>query len=246
MESGQTKSVAITIREWAQFLLLLFAAAWGAYTFIWKEIWVPRSAPINITMGLDVKESGIVESGVGKNSGSLIAVEMKVSARNPSARTVYLLKSVWVAYGNKLAAEIGDDNGAFLKNVNDTLNAPSGLLQVDRYAAVDSSSIAAAGELLSDELLKPQEVVSRTILFYVPRGKYDLLIVQALVPSSGVAGAAEVDWNVDDRESLVPACFRIDDNKRTEMQKDKNGDCVGDPRLELQMSASDTAISLSH
>ena len=80
----------------------------------------------------------------------------------------------------------------------------------------------------------------------MPRGKYDWLEVQAFMPTTGMAQAAEISWQLQQDGTLVPSCYRITNNTRTKMKADTDGSCVAEPEVELQQSFSDTSISLSH
>ena len=71
----------------------------GCWTFIFKEIEVPKSAPVNISLNLQLKK---IETP--QNNEVLSAIEMKISATNPSTREIYLLPNAWVAYGGHIAA----------------------------------------------------------------------------------------------------------------------------------------------
>lgn len=246
IESGSTRISAVAIREWVQFSLLLFASVWAIYTFVWKEIWTPKSAPINISMNLELKEVGAGDLKTGNEQKSLLAVEMKISARNPSSRTIYLLPSVWLATGSRLAVENGDDNASFTKIADDSVNSSNGVYEAGRYFSYESSSTVAVGKLFYDDVLKPGETTSRTVLFYVPRDEYDLLDVVALMPTATEAGVVELEWKLDENSGLVPTMYRVSPGgERIEMKPNKNGN-YEDPTLELQMAASMSQLSLWH
>src|SRR5437763_12580581 len=88
------------LNTWVQILGILIAAGWGIWTFIYKEIKVPKSAPVNISLNLQLKK---VETNPSRQG--LTAVEMKISATNPSSREIYLLPNAWVAYGGHINSE---------------------------------------------------------------------------------------------------------------------------------------------
>src|SRR5256885_1464223 len=103
---SQRRDFGEILNTWVQTIGICIAAIWGVYTFVFKEILVPKSAPVNVTINLQLKKIG-----TGPTNGNLTAVEMKISATNPSSRKVYLLPSVWVAHGIRIKAVERDDAG---------------------------------------------------------------------------------------------------------------------------------------
>src|SRR5438128_1254137 len=102
MADETKRTLAQEISSWMQILGIVIAAAWGAWTFVYKEIVVPKSAPVNVTVDLELKK--IAGGQPGENKKKLIPVQFKVSAKNPSSREIYLLPSVWMAIGVKVAS----------------------------------------------------------------------------------------------------------------------------------------------
>src|SRR6266404_5182874 len=88
-----------------QIVGILIAAIWGVYTFFEKEVFIPKSAPVNISVNLQLKK---VATGSGNQAG-LTAVEMNVSATNPSTREIHLLPSAWSARGVRIKAAERDE-----------------------------------------------------------------------------------------------------------------------------------------
>ena len=246
MEKESKKSKATGIREWVQFALLLFASAWAIWTFVFKEVMAPRSAPINITMNLDLKEVGARPQETAEEQESLSAVEMKISAKNPSSRTIYLLRSAWVATGYKIASSNGDDEDSFVKDTNDVINLSDGVYEAGRDFALGSFNTVAVGRLFLDSVLKPGESVSRTLIVYVPREKYDMLEVQVLMPTVAVEGAVDLDWTLNKDGILEPTVYRLGaPGRRVPMEPDQDGG-FSDDALELQMATSMAQLSLWH
>ena len=99
MARSSERTIGQEVNTWVQTFGILVAAAWGVYTFIYKEIVLPKSAPVNISVNLELKTIGPSNPQETEAKKQLIAVEMKVSATNPSPREVYLLPSIWFAYG---------------------------------------------------------------------------------------------------------------------------------------------------
>jgi hypothetical protein len=239
MKSQQ--SFGRVINTWMQVIGIFAAATWGVYTFVHKEILIPRSAPVNITMDLQLKEAGTRSQNGSYTMDDLIAVEMVVSAENPSSREVYLLPSAWAAYGYRVAVANEysiPENGAII--ASDT--SRNSYLEIHSERA--SGSMVATGGLFSDEFLKPGERIERTIMFHVPTDGYDLLEVETHMPTAARAGAVELEWRLNQEQILEPIMYRIGANgERKPMETDENG-YYSDPSLELQQAHSQSQLSL--
>lgn len=191
MGSVVNRSRSKEINTWTQTAGIIVAAIWGIYTFGYKEIFIPNTAPVNISMDLQLQKVGISN----KKKNRLIAVEMKVSATNPSSRGVKLLPSIWIAYGEKLV--FIDENTLFNKKLNSALNIQN---ESFKQKHVESKFIAtvAGGNLFLDDYLKPKETRTRTIIFHVPDKKYDVLEVKAIMPSGEDTGIVKLKWRFDE------------------------------------------------
>ena len=152
----------------------------GAWTFIYKEIVVPKSAPVNVTVDLELKK--ISAGAGGENKKKLIPVQFRVSAKNPSTREIYLLPSVWMATGTKISPGDNDigDVPAITSSNEQTV--------AQRHAAVNENVIIAFGGLVEDDSLKPNEVTTRTFILYVPPNEYDSIDLLTIVPTIAEEG----------------------------------------------------------
>jgi hypothetical protein len=56
---------------------------------VYKEIFIPKTSPINITVDLDLKEVEPIQAGA-KTSDKLVPIELTISAKNPSTREIHL------------------------------------------------------------------------------------------------------------------------------------------------------------
>ena len=241
MTNSQQRSFGQELNTWVQTIGIIAAAMWGAYTFIYKEITIPKSAPVNITVDLQLRKAGTCGL-IKKEEEPLIAVEMKVSATNPSSREVHLFPSAWIAYGYKIDPEDKSDS-MFCKGAVVSLNSRQGIF-IERHSSLTSYSIVAAGSLFTDSALKPNEKLARTLVFHIPRNKYDSVQVFAAMPTEAKASDVLLEWDLDDSGSLVPSMYRIGKNgERTPLMKYKSGG-YSDAQLELQMAAQISQLSL--
>jgi hypothetical protein len=238
MEMSPERTVAQKLNTWAQTIGIVIAAAWGVYTFIYKEVMLPRSAPVNISVNLQLKKIGFASSQIQDENKSLIAVEMRVSATNPSPREVYLLPSAWIVYGHKIG--VLRERRAFTEEAITALNSGQGIY-VEKHSAPVTTSVVAIGSLFADDVLKPNEAATRTVVFHVPPGRYDWLDVQAIMPTMAKKGGAALEWKFDEKAGLVPVIYRV--NARGEREK-MGDEASSDPHLELQSAHSMAALSL--
>jgi hypothetical protein len=243
MATPSERTFGQELNTWVQTIGIIIAAVWGAYTFIYKEIMLPKSTPVNISVNLQLKKIGTPASQAQARKNALIAVEMQVAAINPSAREVFLLPSAWVVYGVKVVDTFREGN-TFAKEAVSSLNSREGIY-VEKYATSTTTSVVAIGNLFRDEVLKPNEKATRTLVFHVPPGGFDWLEVQAVMPTMGRKGGATLEWGFDEKNnSLVPVVYRVSaSGERKEMEKDKAG-AYSDSRLELQMATAMSALSL--
>jgi hypothetical protein len=238
MEEGNSqteRNLGKTISTWVQIVGILTATVWGVYTFVYKEIKVPRSAPVNITVNLQLKKVG-----TGVTKGNLTAVELKCSAANPSSRQIFLLPSVWVAYGKRIAAK-NADAAEFAKEASAVLKDSTSLAPANRHITVANTSVVAIGRLFPDTVLKPGETSGRTIVFYVPKSDYDSVELVVLMPSGADLRGIESEWTLTQEAVLNPTIYRINKNgPRTTMTESE----YSAKPFELQQTGASAEISL--
>jgi hypothetical protein len=74
MTETKVGSVGEVIRSWIPPIGIVIAAVWGVYTFIYKEIIIPQSAPVNVSIGLQIQEAGIAKDVEHSLSAVLVEV----------------------------------------------------------------------------------------------------------------------------------------------------------------------------
>jgi len=238
MADATKRSLGQEINSWVQTIGIVIAAAWGTWTFVYKEIVVPKSAPVNVTVDLELKK--IAGGQPGANKKKLIPVELRVSAKNPSSREIYLLPSVWMAYGVKVASNehaLGDVPAVTSHNEESFSQ---------RHADVAESVIVAFGGLVEDDSLKPNEVTARTFIFYVPQNEYDYIDLVTVIPTVAKKGAVDLEWKLGAKGQLEPTWYRLD-AKGTQQGVIKGEDVSSystTNQLELQRSITRATLSL--
>ncbi len=201
--------LAGSFHTWIQTIAIILAGAWAAYTFIYKEVLVPKAAPINLALNLQPQR---VSQDLGRaKADHLIPVELKIVANNPSTRTVYLLPSLWLAYGVTYSEK---DDLTIGQKVEATL-APAAATAMfsyaERHAETKSRMLIAGGRALRDVSLKPGEAVTRTMVFYVPANRYRMLTISLYVPTVSKKDSMDIVWRHNAvAGNFVPTVYLID------------------------------------
>lgn len=243
MSSSAEKTLAEKISIWMQIIGIVIAAIWGVYTFVFNEILKPNSAPVNISMNLQFKKLTAPDSKIANGDENLIAVEMMATATNPSSREIYLLPSAWIAWGNKFEKFGGDD---FDERVNEALKAPEGNKMTEKYAWIARPSTSAntdtvaSGRLFADTNLKPNETITRRIVFHVPE-KFNMVDIWATMPSTTEKDSFQAEWKFANN-GLQPSIYCMVDGKRISQEAKNKDSCPNN--AELQWSNSLASFSL--
>jgi hypothetical protein len=234
---SQKRSVEERLNTWMQIVGICIAAVWGVYTFVFKEITVPKSAPVNVTLNLQLKKVGTSAAEAG-----LIAVGMTASATNPSSREIHLLPSAWIAYGVSITTAERDDP-TFNKKALTALADPENVSTVQRHAKRLNNSIVAMGRLFFNTALKPGETLVRNIVFYVPIGKYDLVNLISTMPNTTAdPKRIELKWALRNNVLEFNA-YQLDRTGKRILETAKNGS-YGYSEAKVDQTEANTQISL--
>jgi hypothetical protein len=195
VKCGQALSKPSTARG-VQTTAIVLAGVWALYTFVYKEILLPKSAPVNVSIDLQLKK---IES-TDQQSNQLVCVEMAVKAVNPSSRVAHLLPSVWFAHGCKIG-KLDSDDGQFRDNLSTALGGSSKhsslLYFQQKHFSRSNWTFVGGGGLFEKRVLKPSEAISFTLILSLPLLAYDVLRVEAHIPTVGDADGIEGVWSID-------------------------------------------------
>jgi hypothetical protein len=252
------KSLGEKLNTWVQTVGIvigsIIVSLWGLYAFYYKEIYIPKSAPVNITLDLLLKKSDVSETKRNSKNQRLYAIEMKVAAKNPSSRTIYLFPNRFVVYGlntDVTYSWINDGYENFVeKNISNIKKYFCGMLP--KHSPIIKRSLIVVGELFTDKFLKPNEMVGRTLIFHVPRGEYDMLEVFARIPTNAKdTKKFTVEYYYDKQNDFDYALCRITaDGKVEPLKADEKGEYIDASKdieyqkIEYQASETNSMISL--
>jgi len=239
MAEKRERTLGESLNTWLQIVGILVAAVWAAWTFVYKEIQVPQSAPINISMNLQLKKAGV---GTGK--APMVALEMRISATNPSTRRVYLLPSLWTINGCKRTPSQFSDDESFGRFAVRVLNAHAGQ-STERYSSLDCSALVAAGDLFTDVWLNPGESVARTEILHIPSGRYDLVSADASMPTADVEVIGKWSYRYSWEDGgIVGELCRVNTNHECAPVAAKGERGYIDAGIGYQVAESQSEISL--
>src|SRR5262245_14017135 len=100
MEGRRSNTASKVIREWTQFVVLLFATAWGVYTFVYKETILPARRPATLTVTATLEE-------LARNDEQVL-IRLRIRAVNHTDRKVYVPALWYRVRGIELSPQEGD------------------------------------------------------------------------------------------------------------------------------------------
>jgi hypothetical protein len=146
--------------RWVQLLAIVVGSLWAVYTFYWQAILVPGWAPAHIN--LEVTLTPVPDRQVAAEGRDM---SLTFRAINPSGRKLYLLRNLWLLQGLKRHALPAD--AGFLGRADAALGSDP-LAQTEHGVQVEPMAIQAAGAIFSDEVIQPNESISRAVVVRLP------------------------------------------------------------------------------
>ncbi|TSA13467.1 MAG: hypothetical protein D4R73_00885 [Deltaproteobacteria bacterium] len=241
MANSRERSLGEQVNTWVQISAIIAAALWAIYTFVYKEITVPKSAPINVTLNLKLKKVG---AGNIKDKKPLAGIEMNVLAKNPSSLKIHIFPSIYVVYGYKITDTLNE----FLNNPTLKKSFQKEFFW-SKHSAEEPWSIVTFGNLLEGTIdLKPGEEVTRTLVFYVPVGEYDCLRAHAIIPNAKDRRGIKLEWYFSHKGPIATVLRKKADGSyeaiaRREEKEEESWE-YRDERCELQQADTMSMISL--
>lgn len=227
------KSFAQNINLWLPTIAIIIGGFWAASTFIYKEVILPRTSPANVTMDIRLNK-------VGSNK-SLTAIEMEVAATNSGSRVIYLLPNIWVASGYNVVAV---ENAEFSNLVNANINSSEGIILKHATTPNMSANAIAAGRLILDTRLNPNEKVSRKLTFYIPTKQYDYIQIQTSTLTSVKESGVNVTWKLE-KDGFHPSMYQVAQNGEfIKLEKNDMGAYEVRNEFELHQISSTSTFSL--
>jgi hypothetical protein len=134
------RSTADAIRLWIQAVgVPVVVLAFGAWQFWLKEVVWPAQAPVNLSTELRVKEAGTI-STTERDVNGLQAIELEITAGNPSSRKLFLLGNLWVAHGITIKSP---NKGNWMEAMEPHLNTDHRIVGGKFYSTTPPVTLAA-------------------------------------------------------------------------------------------------------
>lgn len=222
-----------SVHNWVTSFAFVLAGAWGIYTFWHTQIEAPRSAPVNVTTEVQLRVAGRVDEAPAP---TLVAVEATITASNPSPRAVHLLPGYWLAYGTDVSAA---DNREWTEALALSIDRRSSGVTGGRYYHASPERLVAGGPAFVDTVLQPNERVSRSVIFYIPEHRFNLLRVRAVLPSADKSEALDVDYAYDETGLVRSVMLLGEDDTRTEITTEQANAMYG-----MQWSISERQLAV--
>jgi hypothetical protein len=186
---------ARVLRDVLQAFALLIAAAWGLYTFVYKEVIVPRNQPAALVV------TPVLEA-IGRR-GNVILARATFLMRNTSASKVYAPAMWYSVRGLKLASVERDDT-AYLRQLRDDAQKPYPSSRFSQFTAID---VVATGKL-SPEVetwFEPGAEQRVEQILLIPADRYDAAQLQVVyLISKDVRQVKEIRWRTGEEGDLEP------------------------------------------
>ncbi len=146
--------------RWVQLGAIIVGSLWAVYTFYWQAVLVPGWAPAHLNLEVTL-------TPVPDRQASAEGREMTLTFRaiNPSSRKLYLLRNFWMLSGLR-RLPISDDVG-FLQRADSDLENDL-LAQAEHGVLAKPTPIQAVGSIFSDDVIQPNESISRSVVVHLP------------------------------------------------------------------------------
>lgn len=189
---------------------------------------------------MNVKQAGFKLLSRGEKNEQFEAIELTITANNPSNRIVYLLKNYWMA--NAMTINTHSDDNSWVKGANEAISRRAIYYKGAHYDR-SSTKVVAAGSIFHDVALKPQEKISSTFVFYLPVGIYDMLEILVGLPSAGKMGYLRYDYDINLKGNMNTRAYKATGSDTNEEIKDLSS-LFFDPNIQFQSAISVRQLSL--
>lgn len=193
---------AVVVRDVIQGLALIVAAAWGGYTFIYKEIILPARSPAALVVTPTLEAIG--------RHGDTIMARATFHMVNRSGSKVYTPIIWYTVRGLKLEG-IAPDDTTYLRQIGEAAEKPYPTARFSGFSAVD---LIGAGKLSNEVETWYDPGGEQTVeqILFIPADRYDAaqlqveyLITKDIHDVKAVRWRTAPDGNFDARLVFDPA-----------------------------------------
>jgi hypothetical protein len=186
---------ARVLRDALQAFALLIAALWGCYTFLYKEVIVPRNRPAALVV------TPVLEA-IGRR-GDVVLARATFQMVNHSDSKVYV-PAIWYSVRGLKLESVEQEDTTYLRLNRENAQKPYPTARFSRFTAAD---LVGAGKVNTEVeyWFEPGAEQRVEQLLYIPADRYDAaqLSVQYLI-SKDIHDVKEVRWRTSDQGDLDP------------------------------------------
>jgi hypothetical protein len=193
------------LHDWIRSGGILIAAAWGVYTFVWKDILVPSWQPAHLSL-----EASLTPVPGRPPSPDGLEMTFDVKGTNTSSRRVYLLANVWSLRGitrERRPASPERSEAEFQRESDEALQGV-GLQHTERGVITAPGQLLAIGRLFDDNFIDPGDSVNRTVLVRIPKA-YAAVELRVILPlltrgPDGLFNGRRLVWGLPNAADGLP------------------------------------------
>ncbi|MFL5542582.1 MAG: hypothetical protein ACJ8J0_26585 [Longimicrobiaceae bacterium] len=186
---------ARVLRDVLQAFALLIAALWGLYTFLYKEVIVPRNRPAALVV------TPVLEA-IGRR-GDVVLARATFQMVNRSDSKVYV-PAMWYSVRGLKLASVEQEDTTYLRLNRENAQKP---FPTSRFSQFTAADLVGAGKVSTEveTWFEPGAEQRVEQLLYIPADRYDAaqLSVQYLI-SKDIHDVKEIRWRTTDQGDLDP------------------------------------------
>ncbi|MFL5382570.1 MAG: hypothetical protein ACJ8GN_08680 [Longimicrobiaceae bacterium] len=195
---------ARVLRDALQAFALLIAAAWGLYTFLYKEVIVPRNRPAALVV------TPVLEA-IGRR-GDLVLARATFQMVNRSDSKVYV-PAMWYSVRGLKLESVEQEDTTYLRLNRENAQKPYPTSRFSQFTAAD---LVGSGKVSTEveTWFEPGAEQRVEQLLYIPADRYDAaqLQVQYLI-SKDIHEVKEIRWRTTDEGDLDPRLVFTDGSR---------------------------------
>ncbi|HEV7588818.1 MAG TPA: hypothetical protein VGO40_11950 [Longimicrobium sp.] len=186
---------ARVLRDVLQAFALLIAALWGLYTFVYKEVIVPRNRPAALVVTPTLEAIG--------RRGDMVLARATFQMRNTSDSKVYA-PAIWYAVRGLKLEGVEQDDSTYLRRLSQDAQKPFPSARFSQFSVVE---VLGTGKVSAEveTWFEPGAEQRVEQILLIPADRYDAaqLQVQALI-SKDVHEVKEIRWRTTAEGDLDP------------------------------------------
>jgi hypothetical protein len=183
------------LRDVVQAFALLIAALWGLYTFVYKEVIVPRNRPAALVVTPTLEAIG--------RHGDTVLARATFQMVNHSDSKVYA-PAIWYSVRGLRLEGLKQDDSTYLRQLREDAQKPYPTARFSHFTGVD---LLGTGKVNTEveSWFEPGAEQRVEQILYIPADRYDAAQLQVeFLISKDVHEVKEIRWTTGDDGDLEP------------------------------------------